>query len=315
MTQQLDELAKPLVGGKLYLIQAGTTATPQNCYQDTGLTLPWPNPVTLDAAGRVPQLFCADGNIKIRLTDKNGAQKLVQDNLLIVGPSGGGGGGGTVDPTTIFQTGAFMQFYGTGSLTGWVRCNGKTIGSASSGASERANADVQALFQYLWGADANLAVSGGRGASAAADWAANKLLTLPDCRGRVLASLDDMGNTAAGRLTATYFGATAINLGAAGGDEKHILTVNELAGHRHSVTMSDPGHTHQYQYYGTAARQDGTQAATVQSQLVTGTTGASFTGIVIHSIDNVANATDPVGLSLPHAVVQPTILATTFIKL
>lgn len=234
MTQQLDEFAKPLSGGKLFLIQAGTTATPQNCYQDTGLTLPWPNPVTLDGAGRVPQLFCADGNIKIRLTDKNGAQKLVQDNLLIVGPSGGGGGGGTVDPTTIFQTGAFMQFYGTGTLTGWVRCNGKTIGSASSGATERANSDTQALFQYLWSADPNLAVSSGRGASSNADWGANKTLTLPDCRGRVVANLDDMGNSAAGRLTSTYFGMAATTLGAAGGSQSHTQTTAEMPSHNHT---------------------------------------------------------------------------------
>ncbi|MCK1416701.1 hypothetical protein IVB55_27790 [Bradyrhizobium sp. CW4] len=39
MMQQLDEFAKPLGGGKLFLIQAGTTSAPQNCYQDTALTL------------------------------------------------------------------------------------------------------------------------------------------------------------------------------------------------------------------------------------------------------------------------------------
>jgi hypothetical protein len=42
MTQQLDQYGKPLSGGLLYLIQAGTTSTPQNCYKDTALTLPWP---------------------------------------------------------------------------------------------------------------------------------------------------------------------------------------------------------------------------------------------------------------------------------
>jgi hypothetical protein len=104
MTQQLDEFAKPLSGGKLFLIQAGTNSAPQNCYQHTALTIPHPNPITLDAAGRIPQLFCADGSIKIRLTDKLGVTKLVQDNLLVVGPSGGGGGG-VVDPTTILSTG------------------------------------------------------------------------------------------------------------------------------------------------------------------------------------------------------------------
>ncbi|QDP26250.1 hypothetical protein [Bradyrhizobium cosmicum] len=306
MTQQLDELAHPLSGGKLYLIQAGTTSTPQNCYQDTGLTLAWPNPVTLDAAGRVPQLFCADGSIKIRLTDKNGSQKLVQDNLLIVGPSGGGGGGGTVDPTTIFQTGAFMQFYGTNTLTGWVRCNGRTIGSASSGATERANLDAQALFQYLWSADANLAIGGGRGASAAADWAANKQLTLPDCRGRIVASLDDMGNVAAGRLTATYFGAAATVLGASGGGESLTLTAAQIPAHTHPNTLTDPGHTHTYQQpisFGASGA-----GAGILGSATSGNTGSSTTGI---TINNAANT----GGGNPHRTVQPTILATTFIKL
>ncbi|MGY4380448.1 microcystin-dependent protein [Bradyrhizobium sp. i1.3.6] len=233
MTQQLDEFAKPLSGGKLFLIQAGTTGTPQSCYQDTALTLVWPNPVTLDAAGRIPQLFCADGNIKIRLTDKNGNQKLVQDNLLVVGPSGGGGGGGTVDPTTIAATGDLKASYGMSVLSGWVRANGRTIGSSTSGATERANADVQALFQYLWNADANLVVSGGRGVSAAADWAANKTIALPDWRGRTIAGLDDMGNSAAGVLTsaATGFGAQGGSptvLGNGGGAQSVNLSVAQL---------------------------------------------------------------------------------------
>lgn len=228
LTQQLDSSGNPLVGGLLYLIQAGTTATPQNCYQDTALTIAWPNPVVLDSAGRIPQLFCADGSIKIRLTNAAGVTQVVADNILVIGPSGGGGGGSTVDPTTILQTGDMKIVYGTGAISGFVRANGRTIGSATSGATERANLDTQALFEYLWGADANLTVSGGRGASAAADWAANKTITLPDFRGRVVAGLDDMGNSAASRLTSTYFGATTTTLGAVSTTTDHttLLTTN-----------------------------------------------------------------------------------------
>ncbi|MBH5372816.1 hypothetical protein [Bradyrhizobium glycinis] len=308
MTQQLDELARPLAGGKLYFIQAGTTAQPQNCYQDTALTQAWPNPLTLDAAGRVPQVFCADGTIKIRLTDKNGNQKLVQDSLLIVGPSGGGGGGGTVDPTTIFQTGAFMQFYGTGTLAGWVRCNGRTIGSASSGATERANADTQALFQYLWSADANLSVSGGRGASSNADWAANKTLTLPDCRGRVVASLDDMGNSAAGRLSASYFGLNPTTLGSAGGNESSTLLTANLPPYTPSVSLN----TGTVTIWNTT---DGVQGA--GSTTVVKSIGASGPGSSTNlAINGWSVTTSPQGgTSSPVRTVQPTILATTFIKL
>lgn len=199
------------------------------------MTIAYPNPVVLDAYGRVPQLFCADGQIKVRLTDKNGVQKFVQDNLLIIGASSGGGGGGTVDPTTILTTGDFKMEYGTGPIAGFVRCNGRTIGSATSGATERANADTSALYSYLWGVDPNLVVTGGRGANAAADFAANKPLAVPDCRGRALAGLDDMGNSAAGRLTATYWGSTGgcssvspTTLGAGCGSESQTLTLAQL---------------------------------------------------------------------------------------
>jgi len=223
MTQQLDEFGAPLVGGKLYLIQAGTTSTPQNGFQDSALTLPLPNPIILDASGRLPQFFLADGSIKIRLTDVNGVEKLVADGLIVTGASSGGGGGSPVDPTTVLQTGWLQHIYGVGVVSGFVRCNARTIGSATSGATERANADTTALFSFLWNGDPNLAVSTGRGVSAAADFAANKTIALPDLRGRTLAGLDDMGNAAAGNLTTTYFGSAATTLGVVGGTQSKTL--------------------------------------------------------------------------------------------
>src|SRR6266403_4503101 len=121
MTQQFDSLGRPLAGGKLYLVQAGTNSTPQNGYQDAALTIPLPNPITLDASGRVPAFFLADGSIKIRLTSAAGVTQLVADGVLVIGPSGGGGGGSIVDPTSVLQTGAIMPFYGTGVRSGFVR--------------------------------------------------------------------------------------------------------------------------------------------------------------------------------------------------
>jgi hypothetical protein len=206
LTPQFDLTGKVMPGCLLYVYQAGTVATPQNAYQDTGLANLQPNPMVCDASGRLPQWFVADGLIKLRLTTSIGTQVFVGDNLLVVGPSsGGGGGGGTIDPTTIAQTGDLKTTYGTGPITGWVRMNGRTIGSATSGATERANADVQALFTFLWNSDPTLAVSGGRGASAAADWSANKTIALPDARNRALAGLGDMGNSDLALFNGTTF--------------------------------------------------------------------------------------------------------------
>lgn len=71
---------------------------------------------------------------------------------------------------------------------------------------------------------------------------------IPDCRGRVIAGLDNMGGSTAGRLTSTFFGASSgqagTTLGAVGGGESHTLTTAELAVHGHNVT--DPGHTHNF---------------------------------------------------------------------
>jgi len=179
----------------------------------------------LDASGRIGQFFLADGNIKIRLDDRDGQTILAADNLLVIGPSAGGGGVASIDATTVLTTGDMKIVYGTGALTGFVRCNGRTIGSATSGASERANADAQALFLYLYGVDTNLTVSTGRGASAAADWSANKTIALPDWRGRSIAGLSDMGNSDNGILanTVTTLGPTV--LGGSGGLERNNITV------------------------------------------------------------------------------------------
>ena len=77
------------------------------------------------------------------------------------------------------------------AYSGWVLANDGTIGNGSSGATNRANADCQALFTLLWNnySDILAPVIGGRGASAAADWAANKQIRLLRAAGRVLAGL------------------------------------------------------------------------------------------------------------------------------
>ena len=308
MTQQFDSLGNPLNGGLLYFFAAGTT-TPQSAYQDSGLTIPWPNPVTLDSAGRVPQLFFADGSIKIRLTNAAGVVQLAADGILVIGASSGGGGGSPVDATTVLATGDLKVRYGTGALSGFVRANGRTIGSATSGATERANADTQSLFEYLWGEDANLSVSGGRGASANADWVANKTIALPDWRGMALAGLDDMGNSAAGRLTSSYFGASATVLGNAGGTESKTLLTTNLPPYTPSGSVSgsitiNPIPAQQGSgFAGNATGFTNGNGGSIPTVSVTGSMSASFTG------------TAQGGTSAAFSIVSPVRLATIYLKL
>lgn len=181
---------------------SGTAAAPGITFgsdTDSGLFLKSANTVGISAGGTEIGTIGSEG-----IKDKN--------SLLVSG----------------IPTGAVMMYGVTVPPAGWVRVNGATIGSATSGALERANADCENLFTLLWTyyADAVCAVSGGRGASAAADWAANKTITLPDMRGRAPFGLNGMGAASTARL-GTIITDSNTN-GSSGGTETHTLTSGQL---------------------------------------------------------------------------------------
>jgi microcystin-dependent protein len=319
LTQQLDEFGEPLSGGALYIIQAGTVATPQNAYQDTNLTIALPNPIPLDAAGRIPQFFLADGQIKVRLQDRYGVVKFVADNLLVIGPSTttGGGGGGGVDPSTVLSTGDIKVRYDTAILTGFVRCNGLTIGNTLSSATELADPTAQALFQFLWTIDSTLVVApGGRGATAVADWNANKTIALPDFRGRPPVGLSGMGNSDSNRFVGVTFAhGTALVLGSYGGaNQKTILNAN-MPTHSHVINLRDPGHAHSYTLASAAYTSAG-GGTSVAVNLSTASTTSSATGITIGTNAGINdNTTTSVGSSTAMDWSTPFMLITVYIKL
>jgi hypothetical protein len=305
LSQQLDTAGNPLNGGKLYFFQAGTT-TPQSAYADSALTIALANPITLDSAGRVPQFFLADGTIKIRLTNAAGVTQVAADGVMVIGASSGSGSGSVVDATTVLAVGDLKARYGTGALSGFVRANGGTIGSATSGATERANSDCQELFEYLWTEDANLTVSTGRGATAAADWAANKTIALPDWRGRVLAGLDGMGSSAAGRI-ATNFGSNADVLGTAAGAETRTLLTANLPPYTPAGTNTGGAASFTYSINsmtsGAAQAVNNITASGLGTSVSTTFTQPTFTG------------TAQGGTSTPFAIMPHTMLATIYLKL
>jgi hypothetical protein len=133
---------------------------------------------------------------------------------------------------------ALSGYYGTAAPPGFVRAGGLTIGSATSSATERANADTQNLFLQLWTRFNGSNVVGGAGASAAADWAANKQLTLPDHSGRLMAGRDDLSGTNRGILSPSGIASTTI--GAVGGaaTESAGVSVSGSLGVSTSVSVS-----------------------------------------------------------------------------
>jgi hypothetical protein len=180
----------------------------------------------------------------------------VGDKALVVAL--GGDNVAIVDYTPA--TGTAINFAPTGTIVSglFATCpvstiagNGGTIGSAASGATTRANADTAELYAVLWALDATAApiyTSAGsastRGASAAADFAANKRLGMPDLRGTFLRGVDDSRGIDAARLLGSQqSGATSVSgvSASASSSASSSFSGNALPPHVHSQTHTDPG--------------------------------------------------------------------------
>lgn len=129
------------------------------------------------------------------------------------------------------------------SEAGYLLLYGATIGNGSSGATFAGDA-YEWVFEYLWDnlANGEAAVSSGRGTTAASDWAANKTITSPDLRGRVMLGKDNMGGSSANVVTDSE----ADTIGDTAGQETVTQTSNELVQHTH--TQNAHGHSNTLTY-------------------------------------------------------------------
>jgi len=272
--QQFSENGELLVGARLFLFDGGTT-TPRVGYRDSSLTTAHPNPIIADAAGRLPLIYLADGFYRQRLTTATGVVVFDDDGIPVLSTTVAGTGT-SVDPNATFKTRDIKIRFDDQPISGYVRMNGRGIGSISAaGADERANADTQSLFEELW-TFANITMVDGlaKGSSGPADFLANRALKLPDCAGRGIFGMDDMGAGARGVLTgATITGPTLV--GSYGGSQQVTIaqgnlpvytltggssgnftvsgnTEEEGANHTHGIDFNSGGvsvsldHTHSY---------------------------------------------------------------------
>lgn len=211
----------------------------------------------------------------------------------------------------LWSTGDVKATFKTVADPGWVMMNDGSIGNAGSGATTRANADTQALFTLLWNNVNNTwaPVSGGRGTSAAADFAAGKTLTLPKALGRAIA--------AAGAGS----GLTLRALGEILGVEAVALSASEHAPHSHGDgTLAAASHSHGAGTLKTRCTVEGvggdlTRAGTgfvggtsSDTIIIVGNTGASG------SLD-VSGSTASQGSGNAHNNMQPTMFLNFMIKL
>jgi len=175
------------------------------------------------------------------ITAKTLSQKLVAGSNITLTEQNDGGDE-TLEISVaggLVPSGVLSPFAGSSAPAGWLLCDGSAISRSS----------YAALFSTI-----GTVYGAGDGTTT---------FNLPDLRGRVAAGKDNMGGTAANRLTPSS--AAALNgsaLGAAGGSQQHQLIVAELASHGHDVNVGEtpasavtPGGVaiHQYLYYGAVA--------------------------------------------------------------
>ena len=116
---------------------------------------------------------------------------------------------------SAFISGMLMPYAGSSAPTGWLLCYGQAI-------SRSTYADLFSAIGTTYGVGDN-----------------STTFNVPDFRGRSAFGKDNMGGTAASRLTTAGSGVDGSTLGASGGDQA-------LASHTHTATstVTDPGHTH-----------------------------------------------------------------------
>jgi len=262
----LDLNGDLVAGARLQFFLAGTT-TPLVAYSDSALTAPlpaYPDAIEADASGRWPRVFLPYQDYK-EVVETPGGTLLWNDDGIANPAPAASGGGGSVPDSQLVKTGFVKWDFGSGALADFVRLNALTIGNAGSGATERANADTEALFIYLWNRLDNTMcpVSGGRGANGAADYAAGKTLQLPDMRGRGPLGVASMGGSASGRLNGGTFSYGLVDLvGSVGGVSTHTLSIAEMPSHDHAGATGGQSadHTHSVDDFTGVTVQSGTGA-------------------------------------------------------
>lgn len=131
-----------------------------------------------------------------------------------------------ISVTGLIPAGSVIPFAGSTAPANWLLCDGSAV-------SRSTYANLYAVVGITYGS--------GDGSTT---------FNLPDMRGRIPAGKDDMGGSAASRLTSGISGITATTLGATGGDQRvhqhtHTQDAHNHGQNAHAHGVYDPSHNHQ----------------------------------------------------------------------
>lgn len=142
----------------------------------------------------------------------------------------------------IFSTGDVKPTYKTAADTGWIMGDDGSIGSATSGATTRANADCLPLYTVFWGFSPTFTpmVDGlARGGSASVDFNNNRAIFIPKLLGRALA-VAGSGAGLTARSIAQFLGVEGANIAL---NQLPQTNLGTLAGNSFSGSVTAVGAT------------------------------------------------------------------------
>jgi microcystin-dependent protein len=174
-------------------------------------------------------------------------------------------------------TGAMFNFAGATAPSGYLLCHGQAVSRTTE----------SRLFNVI-----GTTYGAGDGSTT---------FNVPDCRGRVSAGKDNMGGSAAGRLTTAKGGVDGGTLGAVGGVEEFTLLATHIPAHDHGAAGT---HTHTVPLGSTDGVNQGTGGAKT-ANIPGGTTTTTESGSHTHTSFGGGN---------PHPNVQPSIVLNVIIR-